>query len=150
MRGPMLAEPLQGRSGQGHVAILGSLAAMDMHHHAFGINISDLQVQGFGHSQAERIDSPKVDGDSWRAAGVDDLVDLFSGDDFGQRLDVLQLHLLKRFPIAFAGSGVKEFDSRESHAEGAISELLFVLEVQKVSPQLVFVDLVGLKTYIDQ
>ena len=53
MRRPVIAEDRQRALGQRQVAILGTLATMDVDHHAFGIEITDLQVQSFFQSQPE-------------------------------------------------------------------------------------------------
>ncbi len=74
---------------------------------------------------------------------INELLHLAGGDDFWQRLDVLNLHEGQGLPVASAGAGVKELDATEGDSERSGSELLFVLEVQKELPHLVFGDVVG-------
>jgi hypothetical protein len=45
MRDPVFAKHRQGVTGKRHVPILGSLAAMHMHHHPCGVDVADLQVE---------------------------------------------------------------------------------------------------------
>ena len=44
--GPVLAERLQSGIGQRDIAVLGSLAAMDVDHHALAVDVGDFQVLG--------------------------------------------------------------------------------------------------------
>ena len=82
------------------------------------------------------------DGDPLDAARGDDLPDLLHGQDLGEGLGVLELHRRQRLPRAFAGSRVIELDAREGDTNGAVGELLDVLEVEKILPELPFGDLV--------
>jgi hypothetical protein len=49
----MLPQGVQSIAGQRQVAVLGSLAAMDMDHHPPRVDVADLQVQSFFQPQAE-------------------------------------------------------------------------------------------------
>ena len=57
---PIAAEQIEGRLGKRDVAILGALAAVDMDHHAGGIDIGDFEVETFMESQAAGIDGGKI------------------------------------------------------------------------------------------
>ena len=108
MSAPVPPEHVQSRAWQRDVAILGAFAAMDMDHAASAIDITDLQVESFLHSQPQRIDGPEIDRHPLGVGRLDDLQHLLSRDDLWQRLNVLKLHLLEGLPVAFAGSGVEE------------------------------------------
>jgi hypothetical protein len=142
VRDPVKSQQVQCGLWQRNVSIFGSLAAMDMHHHSLCIDIADLQVQAFLHAKSQRVDGPKVNCDAVLRRGVNDSMDLSDGDDFWQGLGVLQLHGDKGVPISLARSGIKEFDPREGNTQRSVGIVLFVLEVQEVSPELIFSDLV--------
>ncbi len=58
--GPIASEQLEGGKGERDVAILGALPAVDMDHHAGGIDIGDFEVKTFMESQAAGIDGGKI------------------------------------------------------------------------------------------
>src|SRR6266851_8215501 len=58
---PVGAEQSQRLGGQGHVTVLGTLAAVDMDLEALAINIRDLQGEGFMEPEAQAIDGGEVD-----------------------------------------------------------------------------------------
>ena len=61
MGDPVVSQQRQCRCGEWQKSIFGSLAAMDVNHHALGIDIADLQVESFFQPQSERVDGPEVD-----------------------------------------------------------------------------------------
>jgi hypothetical protein len=126
----------------GEMLYVGSLAPVDMDHATSGIDVADLEVEPFLHPQAERVDGPEVNGHPLGVGGLDNLEDLLASDDLGERLDVLQFHLLQGLPIAFAGSRVEELDSRVGDPQGAVGVMEIILHVEKESPELVLGDLV--------
>jgi hypothetical protein len=75
MRDSELAERLQGRIGQDQVAILGSFATMNVHHHPPAVDVGDLEVNGFANPQSERVAGPEEVLQTQCAAGIDDLLD---------------------------------------------------------------------------
>ena len=84
MGGPVFAEGLEGTRRQGDEAVLGALAAMDMDHHAGGVDVTDLEVEALGESEAERVDGPEVGAVVGRADGGDESSDLVDGEDVGE------------------------------------------------------------------
>ena len=54
------------------IALLETLAAMDVHHLALAVDVSDLQACGFADSKSQRIGRPEECLESECAAGVDD------------------------------------------------------------------------------
>ena len=130
---------------QRNVAIFGSLPAMHVYHHAFRVNVADVQIQCFLQPQAEGVHRPEEDRHPLRPAAVDDLMNLLDGQHFRQRLDVLNLHLRQRLPFAPTGARVEEFHTGERDAQRATGERLVVLQMQKELSQLVFADLIGRK-----
>ena len=61
MCGPEDAQHLERAPGQGHVAVPGSLSAVDMDKHALTVDVGDLEPQAFGKAQAAGIDSGQTD-----------------------------------------------------------------------------------------
>lgn len=57
-----------------------------LRNNASGINVADVKIQSFLESQAERIHGPERDGHPPRLAAVDDLMHLFDGEHFRQRI----------------------------------------------------------------
>jgi hypothetical protein len=104
--------------------------------------MSHLKVQSFLHAESQGIDCPEVGRHSLGRAVVDDGMNLLDRKNFRQALDVLEFHLGQGFPVSLAGSGVEELDSREGDTQGTISEIPFVLEVEKESAKLIFGNLV--------
>ena len=135
----------QRRLRQRNVAILRALAAVNMHHHAFRVNISDVQIQRFLQPQAEGVHRPEEDRHPLRPATVDDLMHLLDRQHFRQRLHVLNLHLRQRLPLAATCARVEEFHAGERDAQRAAGELLVILQMQKELSQLIFADLIGRK-----
>jgi hypothetical protein len=58
--GPIASEQLEGGLGERDVAILGPLAAVDMDHHAGGIDIGDFEVETFVKPEAAGVDGRKI------------------------------------------------------------------------------------------
>jgi len=57
---PIAAEQGEGGWGKRDVAIFGALAAVDMDHHAGGVDIGDFEMETFMESQAAGIDGGKI------------------------------------------------------------------------------------------
>jgi hypothetical protein len=53
---PVLAEQVQGRTGQRQVAILAPFAAMDVDQLAGAVDVADLEVRAFLQAQAAGVD----------------------------------------------------------------------------------------------
>src|SRR6056297_1520831 len=118
---PMTAEPVQSFLRQWHVAIFGSFAAMNVEHHAFATDVTDLQVAGFFDSESHGVDGPVEQGDPLDTASVDDVVDLLDGEDFGEGLGLLEFHRGERLPVPLASPRVEELDAGEGDADGSVS-----------------------------
>ena len=56
---PESTQQKQRRLRQGDVTILRALAALNMHHHAFRIEVANVQIQSFFQPQAWRIHRPE-------------------------------------------------------------------------------------------
>ncbi len=56
MRLPELAQQMQRRLRQRHIAVFGALAVFDMHQHALTVNVADVQPRTLAYAQAAGID----------------------------------------------------------------------------------------------
>ena len=70
------------------------------------------RLQSFFEPQSHRVDGPQVDRDSLDRAGIDDLVDLRDGEDFGKRLGTFDFQLTERVPVTRAGDAKEELECR--------------------------------------
>ena len=60
MAAPVPAQGVERGSCQGNEAVFGALAAMDMDHHATGVDIGDFQIQRLLQAQAAGIHRAQV------------------------------------------------------------------------------------------
>jgi len=117
---------------------------MDVNQSSLGIDITDLQVKSFVKSESHRVDGPKEGPHPQRGGGVDDGVDLFDREHFGQGIAILQFEHREDVPVTLAGDAEEELDAREGDAERTVSELSFVFEMQEEASDLGLGDLIGL------
>jgi len=97
-------------------------------------------VDRFAESQSHRVDGPEEDRHSLGGAGVDDLMNLAHGDDFGERLGPLDFELIERVPIATMGDPKEELEGGQRNGERTFGILFLVLEKQEVTSKLLFRD----------
>ena len=95
---------------------------MNMNQAARRVDVTDLQVQSFVEPQAHRIDGPEVDEHSLSGGLRDQRVNLSDGEDFGERVDVLQFEHFDDVPVSLAGVGKEEFHTGEGNAERPVSK----------------------------
>lgn len=143
VRLPVVSQSEQGRLRQWDVAILGTFAAMDVDHHPPAVDVSDLQVEPFLQAESQRVHGPKESGHPHGRAGIEDLLDLFSSDDFRQRFDVLQFGFGERFPVSPASASEEELDAAEGNSQRAIGKLFFDFQMQQPAAKLFFGDFIG-------
>ena len=140
---PEVAEQKQRRLGQRQIAILRPLAAMNVDHHAFRVDVADLQIASFLQPQSQGVHGPEEHGHAWSRTLADDLVNLINGQNFRQRFDVFDSHLCQRLPLAFAGASVEKLHAAIGDSQRSAGELLVVLQVQEEFAKLIFGDLIG-------
>ncbi len=116
---------------------------MNMHEPTGGINVTDLEMQGFVESESHRIDGPKEHEHPLCGGGRDETVYLVDGQHLGQGVDVLQFQHPEDFPVSFAGDGEEEFDTRECNAERSVSKSSLVFEMEEELANVGLGDLVG-------
>ena len=110
----------------------------------------DALIVNFEHFCSELVDADRsnathqvVYSSALGVGGQDDLANLFPRDDFGQGVFVLEFEHRQDVPITWAGGSIEELDAGESDAERSVGRFFLVAEVEEVSTQFCFRDLVG-------
>ena len=140
---PVGSQQFQRRRRQRNVAILGTLATVDVNQSTSGVDVTDLQVEPLVQTQSHGVDGPKVDKHPLRSGRGDQPVHSLDREHFGQGVDVLQPEHSNDFPVPFAGDGEEELDAREGDAKRPVGEAAVEFQVQKELPDLHLVDFVG-------
>ena len=136
MRGPVFAEGLERARRQWDEAVLGPLAAMDVDHHAGGVDVADLEVEALAEPEAQRVDGPEVGAVVGRADGGDEAADLVDGEDVGEALLPGDAEAFEGGPVAWDGVRIEELDAAVGDAEGGGGEVAVVLEVEEIVAEL--------------
>jgi hypothetical protein len=87
---PEVSQQKQSRLGQRQIAILRTLAAMNVDHHAFRVDVADLQIASFLQPQSQGVHGPEKHGHARSRAFADDLINLIDGQNFRQRFDLFE------------------------------------------------------------
>ena len=100
MHQPESTQDLQGGCWQGNQAVFIALGIANMYALPLGIDIADLQAQGFAETQAHAVEHEEEYFVAQGIAGGDDAAHFIGGDDIRQalglgRLD--QIYMLPRF-----------------------------------------------------
>jgi hypothetical protein len=139
---PVPAQSPQGGLGQGHEAVLGPFAAVDMDHHAPAVDIGDLQALGLLQAQSAGIDGreegPVVGG----AHTAEHRAHLLHREYRRQAALALGAHQLQGMPVAPQGVDKKMADTAIADAHRARRPAVAVLAVQEVLLKLGLRDLV--------
>ena len=143
MGGPVFAEGLERARRQRDEAVLGALAAMDVDHHAGGVDVADLEVEALGEAEAQRIDGPEVGAVVGCTDGGDESSDLVSGEDVGEAFLPRDAEALEGGPVSGGGVRIEELDAAVSDAEGSGGEVAVVLEVEEILAELLLGEAVG-------
>jgi hypothetical protein len=117
VRGPVGAQHLEGAGWEGDVAVLGALAAVDVHEHARAVDVAELEMEGLGEAQSQGVDGPEEGLVVRRAGGVDDAVDLVAAQHVGQGLGAGDPELSQGGPVVRGDAGVEEADAVEGEAQ---------------------------------
>jgi len=72
-----------------------------------------------------------------------DLMNLLDGQDFRQRLDVFDLHLSQRLPVASARASAEKLHAGKRDSQRSAGERFVILQMQKEFSQLIFRDQIG-------
>lgn len=114
------------------------LAAVDVNQHAFGIDISDLQVESFLESQAHAVDGSEEAEHGRFFDELQERVDFTRGDDGGQFQLGFDACELEHGPIFRASDAKEAFQDLLSDVDRAGSPLLVLNDVKQVLSELIF------------
>jgi hypothetical protein len=140
---PVVAQHLQGARGERDVAITGALAAVDVDEAARTVDVADLEVEGLGEAESERVDGPEVGAVVRRAGGVDHAVDLLATQHIGQGMRARDGEAIEEGPLTRGDAAIEEADAVEGEAERGGCPALLVLHMEEVVAQVGFGELVG-------
>ena len=140
---PNLAQPLERALGQGHVAITVALPTSDVQAHAFGVDVADLEVEGFPQPQAAGIDRSQGDAMIHGLDQGEQSADFLGREDDGQlELGVGADKLQFRGPGALEGFLPEDFDGAEGLGGGLAGQATF-LEVDEIVPEFLGGEFIG-------
>lgn len=141
---PEFAQEQERAFGQRDVTILITLAAADVKEAASGVNVADLQTQGFAQTQAAGIDRGQCDAMIEGGHGGKDAAHLPSGEDdreFERGIGADQIEF--GGPDAFEGFLPEEFEGADDLGGGLAGDLLDGLEMNAVLAELLDRDEIG-------
>lgn len=140
---PMFAESLERPGSERYEAILVSLAPADVDEHPAGVEVADLEMQGFLQAEAERIAGPEEALQDRFADGGDQLIDFGDREDGGKFSLLADAEVFESGPVTRAGARVEELESGVGDLQGVGSPLLIILDVQQVVAQFVLGGQIG-------
>ena len=139
---PMLAQHRQTAFRQRYVAVLVSLALLDVKQPAGPINIPHLQVHSFQQTQPAGIDQRQADPIRSLPHPRKDRTHFCQAEHCGQLLLFGRAYKIKSLPFPPQGALKEELDPAQSNCAGRPRRMLFILEKQEILAQFLFIDLV--------
>jgi hypothetical protein len=144
MGSPELAQEEQGALRERHVAVAITLAAADVQEGAVGIDVTDLQAEGFAQTQAAGVDRGQGDAMIEGFHAAQDLADLGGGEDDGEfELGGGAGELDFGGPGTLEGFFPEELDGADRLGGRLAGEAAFGLEVKEVLAEFLGRDEVG-------
>jgi hypothetical protein len=104
---------------------------MNVHQHAFGIDVRDFEVESFVESQPQRIDDGKEADHRWLIDESQEYLDFFDGQDSGQFDLLLNLEHFESGPLAGTRLVEEELEPTVGDVEGALAPLSIVFDVEE-------------------
>jgi hypothetical protein len=140
---PIAAQPMEGRLGQRDVAVLGALAAVDMDHHASGVDIGDFEVETFVKSQAAGVYGGKI---SIVLKGLDsgqNASDFFHAQDGRKASFILGSEDSEDVPVALEDMLVEEAYPAIANTHGIRRPVVSVFAAEEIFLKLFFGNEIG-------
>ena len=131
-RFPGGAQQREGLGGQGDVAVLGALAAVDMDLEALTINIRALEEEGFMEPEAQAINGGEVGLIVEGGGRLKESLDLLHAEDGREPVGGLRAQERQRVPVAFEDVLREEADATIADAHGGWGEAVDVFPVQEI------------------
>ncbi len=97
---------------------------MNVDHHAFGVDIGDLEMQSFVQSQAQMIDDGKVALHRWFLDQFEKRLHLADRDQHRQLLFDFDASEFQDRPVAWTGEAIVQLEGLQSHVDRAGAPLL--------------------------
>jgi hypothetical protein len=130
---PLLAQESQRVFGQRDVTVAVALAGADVQEHALGIDVGDLEAQGFAQAQAAGVDGDEGDAMIQGRDGRKDTAHLGGGQDDGQfelGIGADQFQFLG--PDAFEGFLPEQLEGADGLGAGLAGDFFVLLEMDAV------------------
>jgi hypothetical protein len=141
--GPIVSEQQEGGLGQRDIAILGAFSAMDMDHHAGGIDIGDFEMEAFVKSEAAGIDGAEI---GVILEGMDlgkNGSDFFKAENGREASFILGTEDTEDVPIALEDMFEEEANAAIADTHGIGGPVINVLSPQEIVLELLLGDQVG-------
>jgi hypothetical protein len=141
--GPIVSEQLEGGLGERDVAILGPLAAVDMDHHAGGVDIGDFEVEAFVKSEAAGIDGGEI---GVILEGMDlgkNTSDFFTAENGREASFGLGTEDSEDVPVSLEDVFEEEADAAIADAHGIGGPVIDVLSVKEIVLEFLLGDQIG-------
>jgi hypothetical protein len=141
---PLLAQEEQGALRQRDVTVLIAFAGADVKEHALGIDVADLQAQGFTQAQAAGVDGDQSDPVIQGGDAGENKTGLGGGEDDGQfELGIGAGQLEFGGPDSLEGFFPEELEGADDLGAGLAGDLLFQFEMDAVLAELLGRDQLG-------
>jgi hypothetical protein len=140
---PMAAEQIEGGLGERHIAILGTLSAVDMDHHTVAVNIGDFEVETFVKSEAAGVDGGKIDVIVEGFDLVQNASDFFSAENRGEASFGLGSEDTENVPVSLEDVFVEEANSAIADPHGIGGPVIDVLSVEEIVLEFLLGDQIG-------
>jgi len=143
MGSPVAAEQGQGGLWERDVAILGALSAVDMDHHAGGIDIRDFEVEAFVKSEAAGVDGGEI---GVILEGIDmgkNTSDFFPAENGGEASFGLGTEDVENVPVSLEDVFEEEANAAIADAHGIGGPVIYVLAVEEIILKFLLGDQVG-------
>jgi len=129
--------------GQGDVAVLGTLAAVDMDLEALAIDVGNLQGEGFMESEAQARDGGEGDLVRYGGSRLEDTPDFLHTEDRGEMVGGLRAQERQGGPVTLQDVLREEADAAGADAHGRRGEAIDVFPVQEGALKFLCSDAVG-------
>jgi hypothetical protein len=134
---PLLAQEMEGASGQRDIAILVAFAFANVEEHSFRINVPDLQSQTFSQPQAARVNGGETNAMIEGGNKGDDAPDFIRREndrEFEPGIGAGQFQFVR--PNAFKRFLPEDFDRADGLGAGLARDFLFGLKVDAILANL--------------
>ena len=133
---PVRAEFFEQDRAEHHVAVLATLAALDVENHALAVHVADLQASQLRVPNASRVESHEHGAIKGSRSGVDELRDLFLTENGGQAVALLGIGSVSNTPRLLQRLNVEKPQGAQMVGHGTGRQLLHREELGLVLPNV--------------